>query len=107
MLLSNRGDVQPSPDQVRAVETAHNVVRTRESFVNPISVENDLPAELLPHVDRLQTSPAAMPFFLEGWRARLVDLDRVVAFQPAVFVDSAVERVRGLRPDDLIALARL
>ena len=107
VLVSNRGDAHPSAAQVRAVETAHQAVSTRATFENAVTPEADLPASLLPHVDRLQKSPAGMPYFLEGWRIRLVNLTRLISFQPAVFVDSAVERVRGLKPDGLEGLANL
>ena len=37
----------------------------------------------------------------------MVDLERVVAFQPLVFTDTAVERVAGVASDDLGAIAEL
>jgi hypothetical protein len=107
MLVSNRGDAQPSAEQVRAVESAHQAVGRRATFENELSPEIDLPAELHPHVDRLEKSPAAMSYLMEGWRIRLVNLTRLISFQPAVFVDSAMERARGLKPDDVEGLANL
>jgi len=106
VLVSNRGDVQPSAEHVRAVDAAHQAVSTRRNFAQG-TLETDLPAELLSYIERLQKSPAAMAYFLEGWRVRLVDLPQLVAFQPAVFVDSALERVQGIQPNDLTALAEV
>src|SRR5260221_8556936 len=45
--------------------------------------------------------------FWEGWDIVMVDLERVVAFQPNVFVDTAGQRVADLDPGDLAAVAEL
>lgn len=107
VLVSNRGDVQPSAEQVRVVETAHQFVRNRHAFGSQPALERDVPPDLVLHLERLQKNPAAMAYFLEGWRVRLVDLTHLVAFQPAVFVDSAMERVQGIESGDLPALAEI
>jgi len=43
--------------------------------------------------------------FAESWAVALVDLTRVCAFQPLVFSDQAVDRVKGIKPQDLSAIA--
>jgi hypothetical protein len=107
VLVSNRGDAQASAEQVRAVETAHQAVSRRAIFENAMTPETDLPSELLSYVDRLQKSPSGMNYFMEGWRIGIVNLSRLISFQPAVFVDSAVERVRDLKANDVESLASL
>jgi len=107
VLVSNRGDAQASAEQVRAVETAHEAVGRRATFKDPVSPETDVPVELLPYVDRLQKSPAGMNYFMEGWRVRIVNLTRLISFQPVVFVDSAVERVQDLKPADVEGVANI
>jgi hypothetical protein len=43
----------------------------------------------------------------EGWDVKLVDLRRVVAFQPQVFSEDAEERVADTDGDDIESIARL
>jgi hypothetical protein len=66
-----------------------------------------LPPELAGHLARLQATPAGTGMLQDGWEVAMVDLERVVAFQPLVFTDTAVERVAGVASDDLEAIAEL
>jgi hypothetical protein len=63
------------------------------------------PESLREHADVLRANEAAQPYFAEGWDLAVVDLRRVVGFQPSVFVDNAEERVSGVDADDLGSLA--
>jgi hypothetical protein len=65
------------------------------------------PGPVAGHLARLQATPAGTGMLQDGWEVAMVDLERVVAFQPLVFTDTAVERVAGVAPDDLGAIAEL
>ena len=66
-----------------------------------------LPAELADHVARLEMTPGGATIRAEGWDIAMVDLDRIVAFQPQR-VDRH-HRGPGCRPDpgDLRSIAGL
>src|SRR5205807_1453352 len=54
---------------------------------------------------RLQQDERTGPVFAEGWEVKVVDLSRVVAFQPFVVSEHAEERFADIVPGDLRSLA--
>jgi hypothetical protein len=80
-------------------------VASRPPGIDQADVVAETPAELDGHVADLKQAATAAPYFAEGWSIRLVHLDRVVAFQPTVFTDSAQDRVEGVEANDLAAIA--
>lgn len=106
VLNANRRDVEPTAAQRQRVEAARAHVANRPEGVDQVELLNDLPAELEEHVRQLRSGPAAT-MFADGWDVRLVDLARVCAFQPTVFVDSAAERTAGASLDDWAAVAEV
>ena len=79
----------------------------RATGVDQAGLVSALPAELVDHVARLEATPFGSQMLSEGWQIAMVDLTRVVAFQPTVFVDTAVERVSGVDPADFAAIAEI
>src|SRR5207244_742476 len=49
----------------------------------------------------------AIDMFTEGWDVQLVDLARVRAAQPTIYVDDAVDRVREGDPEDPTSIAEI
>jgi hypothetical protein len=52
-----------------------------------------------------KVSPAAVPMHAEGWKAALMDLRRVSAFQPSVVTDQSLAHVSDADGADLESLA--
>jgi len=105
VLLSNRGDVTPEKEHREAVRIARDAVAARSEGVDQTDLVTPRPMQLDAHIEALKGNPAAAAMLAEGWDVALVDLRRVCGFQPVVFSDQAVERVRGIDADDLAAIA--
>jgi hypothetical protein len=84
---------------------ARDTVAARGEGVDQTDLVTARPSGLNGHVEALKGSAAATQMVAEGWEVALVDLRRVCAFQPIVFSDQAVERVRGIDADDVAAVA--
>lgn len=87
------------------VQRAREAVAARPAGVDQDALITSVPAELAGHVKALEASPAAKPMLDEGWKAALVDLTRVCAFQPAIVSDQALARVQAAANDDLESIA--
>lgn len=108
LLNSNDAGKEPTDAQRAATARARATVAQRPAGLDQEGAIVELGVgALADHLDRLRGSPSASAFFDEGWRVALVDLARIVAFQPTVFTDSAAERVVGVSPTDLDALANV
>jgi len=106
LLANQAGAGLPETQRARVRET-RDAVAGRSAWVDQADLVSALPAELADHVARLGLTPAGAAMRAEGWDIAMVDLDRVVAFQPNVFTDTATERVAGLDRDDLRSIAEL
>jgi hypothetical protein len=106
-LLANQAGAGLPDTQRARVHEARDAVASRQAGIDQADLVSALPAELADHVTRLEMTPAGATIRTEGWNIAMVDLDRVVAFQPHVFTDTATERVVGLDPDDLGSIAEL
>jgi len=106
-LLQYRVGGPPDPAALARVQSARAAVLTRSEGVDQASLIHDAPSELRSHLSRLSDFPGAAAYFKEGWSVKTVDLPRVAAFQPQVFISSASERVRHAKAGDLPTLAEL
>ncbi len=106
-LLANQAGAGLSDTQRARVREARDAVAARPAGIDQADLVSALPAELADHVARLEMTPGGATIRAEGWDIAMVDLDRVVAFQPHVFTDTATERVAGLDPDDPRSIAEL
>ena len=106
-LLANQAGAGLSDTQRARVGEARDAVAARPGGIDQADLVSALPAELADHVARLEMTPGGATIRTEGWDIAMVDLNRVVAFQPHVFTDTAIERVAGLDPDDLGSIAEL
>lgn len=86
---------------------ARESVAARPAGLDQDDLVSEPPSELDEHIARLQESGSATDFFREGWRVQIVDLPRVCAFQPWIFTDSAAERVKDIKHDDLAGIAAI
>lgn len=107
ILVSNWAGVELTDQQRARVRQARDAVAARPIGIDQTDLVSAVPPELVGHLARLQAIPAGTRMFQEGWTVAMVDLERVVAFQPLVFTDTAVERVASVAPDDLEAVAEL
>ena len=106
VLASSRMDIALDEQQAK-LQKARDAVAARPAGIDQDGLVADLPPLLADHVDRLRATPAGEQMFSGGWEVKIVDLDRVVAFQPFVFTDTAVQRVEVPDVDDLEAIAKL
>ena len=107
MLASNRQGVPLTAGQRDRLERARLAVDARAGGVHQQDLVSPPPAVLDEHVSRLRATPAGEQMFREGYEVALVDLGRVVAFQPHVFTDTSLERTADLDAHDLAAIAEL
>lgn len=106
-LASNQTGVELTEAQRARVREAREAVDARHAGIDQTDLVSDLSADLAEHVGRLRATPPGAGMFLEGYDVVMVDLERVVAFQPSVFIDTAAQRVADLDPDDLRSIAEL
>lgn len=107
LLNSNDATAAATESQRSLVAAAQEAVNQRSPGADQDGlIEECAPGLLDDHIDRLRNG-AGSQYFAEGWRVALVDLARVCAFQPTVFVDSAAERAAGVDPEDISGLARV
>jgi hypothetical protein len=106
-LASNQTGVELTETQRARVRDARDAVAARPAGIDQTDLVSALPPELADHVARLGMTPSGAGMRAEGWDIAMVDLERVVAFQPSVFTDTATQRVAGLDPDDLRSIAEL
>jgi hypothetical protein len=107
VLASNRMDIPLTEEQRARFQAAREAVAARAAGIDQDGLVTDLPSALAGHVERLRATAAGEQMFREGWDVRVVDLERIVAFQPHVFTDTAVPRAAALDADDLEAVAEL
>lgn len=89
------------------VREARDAVEARPPGLDQVGLISAPPAELAGYAAQLGLTPAGAAMQAQGWEIAMVDLDRIVAFQPHVFTDTVTERVAGLDPGDLQSIAEL
>ncbi|HEY3981735.1 MAG TPA: hypothetical protein VGM79_31070 [Streptosporangiaceae bacterium] len=107
ILLEGRQQESVTPAMQAELARVRAALQDRTADVDQSGLIRPMPADMHAYVARLEKSPQAQPYFAEGWRPALVDLPRVCAYQPSVFVDHARERVADTRIDDIRSLAEL
>jgi len=106
-LAGRRTDQSERVEFAIASERARKAVATRPVFVDAGTFEA-LPSDaLVDHVEALRQNASSAPYFQEGWRVAVVDLRKVRAIQPHVFVDDSAQRLVGVDPDDVVSLAQI
>ncbi len=88
----------------------HDAQAARQQRTEPVDQSDlirPLPRDLASYVTRLGKNPQARQYFDEGWQPALVDLPRVCAFQPHVYIDQAQDRVAEVNVRDQRALAEV
>jgi hypothetical protein len=96
-----------TPAHQALLDRARRGLQARGGGVDQADLIRPMPASLAPYVARLEKNSQAKAYFEEGWRAALVDLTRVCAFQQFVFTDHCRERVDATRIEDARALAEV
>src|SRR5262245_21850549 len=83
----NRHDVPISEESRAKASAARAAVAARKPGLDQSRVISPVPGALTEHINALKQHPAVAPYFAEGWTVSLVDLRRVCAVQPNVFID--------------------
>jgi hypothetical protein len=105
--LAGQTDNPLTADQEASLASAYASLRTRRPGTDQDDLIRPLPASMADHVTHLESNPQAKPYFAEGCVPALVDLSRVCAIQPKIFVEHAVLRVADARADDVRSLAEV
>ena len=107
ILSGGRNHIPLDPATEARAAAAREAVSQRE----PLGDQGDLltppPPELASHIEALQAHERSAPMFAEGWQVAVVDLDRVIAFQPNIFVDTTEQRVSEVNADDPTSIASI
>jgi hypothetical protein len=107
-ILNGSAADRPGTDEQRsAVEAAQRRVTEREAVATVMEPTSDRPAELEAYMTVLRADPAAAQMLASGWDVAMVDLTRVIAFQPQVFTDSAFDRIAGIDSSSVEDIARI
>lgn len=106
-LNGNTADGVASGEQQKAIDAARRAVSERDEFRDSLDTVGEPDAELEPYLEKLRSDPAASGLLASGWAVAQVDLKRVIAFQPTVFSDSAIERVADVDPSSWESIARV
>ncbi len=106
-LMSSRNDAAPDAACIEIARHARDVVSARSHGIDQDNLVIDRPRKLNNHVEALRANVAAGQMFAEGWEVALVDLTRVCAFQPLVFSDQAIDRVRDVDESDIDTIAAI
>ena len=99
--------VAVDPEVDARARAARAALEKRTAGLDQSDLVRPWPDHLREHANALRGNEAAQPYFAEGWEPAVVDLGRVVAFQPSVFIDNAEERASGIDADDLAAVAAI
>lgn len=86
---------------------ARAAVARRSPGVNQSNAFADFPPELQPHIKALEADPTFAGNRDQYGEPRLVDLSRICAAQPQIFIEDAARRVEGVLPGDLTAIAQV
>jgi hypothetical protein len=103
--LAGQTDNPLSAEQEQSIVSTRASLEARAPGIDQDDLVRPLPASMTDYVTRLQASPQAKPYFAEGCVPGLVDLSRVCAVQPKIFTEHAVERVAGVKADEVRSLA--
>jgi hypothetical protein len=105
VLAGQRRDASLSEEMANRARGAREAVAARPATTNQTGAVLPAPADISLHIDRLKQFAAAKPYFDEGWYVALVDLQKICALQPHVFVDHADERASLASSGDLESVA--
>jgi len=79
--------------QTQRFEAAQRAVSERPEGIDQQGVVQPLSGGLDDYLERFWATEHAKPFLREGWEVKCVDLRKLCAFQPSVFLDHAERRV--------------
>lgn len=91
----------------RRFEAARRAVQGRKQGVDQAGAVGPLAEPIDDHLELFWASEHAQAFRKEGWNVGSVDLRKLCAFQPSVFLDHAEQRTSGASAGDFHALARI
>jgi hypothetical protein len=93
------------PEYRRRVEQARTVAGSRLTSIETQGVVTEPPPSFQSYLESFAANPVTAEVLAEGFRIALVDLRRVCAAQPMVFMDT--ELPDEIDPDDLEAIAAI
>lgn len=106
--LAGRQMRQPAESEhLERCKAATDSVAARPPGVDQASLFAELPPSVLPHIEALKANPISARVLANAGKPVLVDLTRICAMQPQIHIEDAVNRTRGLREDDYLAIAKI
>jgi hypothetical protein len=98
--------LRDAPGGLERCKKAREAVAERAPGLVQTGAIQEASDDLLSYWAVLGQHPVTEPFQREGWRLVVADLSKIVVVQPWVLTDWASERLAGIPPSDLLALAR-
>jgi hypothetical protein len=101
---NRQGEAIPEESKERAAR-ARAAVAVRNQGLDQTNAVSSAPPEIVEHIQALHSHSLSAQYFAEGWAVSLVDLSRICAAQPTVFVDHSEDRVKDVDVSDLRSVA--
>jgi len=95
------------PAHIAICRQSRDVVATRPSGLDQTNLFVPLPPELAAHIEALRQNPTSAEVLASSGQPLIVDLTRICAAQPTIYVEDAINRVAGILPNDLEAIIRV
>lgn|SRR5574341_1059050 len=105
-LSGRRSDLQNNPEYVQKANAAIRAAAARPSGLNQDGIIDANVVPISSHIEILMAHPASEPFRNEGWQVVIADLSKVIALQPHVLTEQAIQRATPVQAGDMLSIAR-
>lgn len=105
MLAQRMAQSAIDQSHVDRAKVARETVAQRAPYSEEVQTLSDPGGELSDHINKFVGHPDYAAYQVEGWAIKIVDLSKVIALQPVVLWDHAVERTQAATPGDMPVLA--
>jgi hypothetical protein len=96
-----------NPEIIEKAKALRAAAAARVAAEEQTNILEEPPAALSAYSQQFSASPAAAPYFAEGWAIKVADLARVIAIQPSIFIDHASERAEKANEQEIESIARV
>jgi hypothetical protein len=101
-LAGNTRGVPPTAEHVEKYRIAQTHVMARKAFVLDRDPVSEPASQLSEHIESLKRADfPSSHYFADGWDVKMVDLTRVCAIQPVVFLDHSEQRTDSVNANNI------
>lgn len=102
-----QGGIVLTDEEREFLRSAREHIRKRARFSEHEEAVSPIPEELADYIKALRETPRFEPYRNEGWDFKLVDITKVRALQPQIFVNESKKRVSRVRVEDMKSIAEI